>query len=130
MSKREAGLEDYIREIGIAKKPEVARKKIADKVTIFIRELSEDKGMLEELEREINKEYDNVIKDFKETLPNLKDKDYKLYIFSFLPISLTSIALLMGEASVEGVYNRKRHLKDKIKQLEVTKREKFLRYFG
>lgn len=128
MSKRKAGLEDFIRLLSVTKNSETARKKIADKITVFIHELSEDTGSLDELEREVNKEYANLIKDLRTDLPNLKEKDFRLYLFSLLPISLTSIALLMGEQSVEGVYNRKRHLKDKIKQLDQDKRDRYLYY--
>jgi hypothetical protein len=64
--------------------------------------------------------------DFRRDLPGLKDDDYKLYLYSILGFSASTIELFLKESKVENVYNRKARLKNKINQLEQSKREMYL----
>jgi hypothetical protein len=68
----------------------------------------------------------NIMSDFRRDLPGLKDDDYKLYLYSILGFSASTIELFLKESKVENVYNRKARLKNKINQLEQSKRERYL----
>lgn len=106
-----------------------ARKKIADRITAVFEEMSVKRDKIESLEKEVDSVHNNLFSDFRKDLPNLKDADYKLYLFSILGLSSVVICFFLKEETVNSVYNRKRHLKDKIKQLEPEKRERYLQFF-
>lgn len=105
----------------------MSAQKIADSVTKLIESLSIDSKKIVELENEINTHYNNVMIDFKRDLPNLKEADYLLFQYIILGLSNTAISLLLKEKKINAVYDRKRRLKDKIKQLEPVHREKYLK---
>ena len=105
-----------------------ARKKIADAVTDLIADLSIGGDKEKELENRLDSLYDNVFTDFKLDLPNLKEADYRLFLFSALHMSNTTITVFLKEERIEAVYNRKRRLKDRIKQLDTSKSERYLSF--
>ena len=105
-----------------------ARKKIADAVTDLIADLSIGGDKEKELEDRLDSLYDNVFTDFKLDLPNLKEADYRLFLFSALRMSNTTISVFLKEERIEAVYNRKRRLKDRIKQLDTSKSERYLSF--
>lgn len=107
-----------------------AHKIIAAKVNVLIKEISIDGNKISQLENEVNKTHDNLISDFKNDLPGLKDADYCLFLFSVLKFKNPAIRLLLKEEKVNAIYNRKRRLKDRIKKLEQPKAEKYLNYFN
>lgn len=104
------------------------RKKIANMVTDLIKNFSIDSGKVEELERQADILYGNLYTEFRNDLPDLKAADYHLFLFCIHKFSNTAIALFLNSANVTSVYNRKRRLKDKIKQLEGHKAEKYLQF--
>lgn len=108
----------------------VSRRKIADAVTRVIEDMSVGGDRIKKLEREVDRLHGNLYSDFKIDLPGLKEADYLLYLFSVLRLSNATITLFLKEDKVEAVYNRKRRLKDKIKQLSTEKKERYLQYFG
>lgn len=107
----------------------VARKKIADTVTRIIEEFSIRSDKIVALENKVDSLYNNLMSDFKIDLPNLKEVDYRLFLFSVLGLSNATISLFLKEDKIDAVYNRKRRLKDKIKQLGAAKTERYLAYF-
>lgn len=106
----------------------IARRKIADSVTKIINDFSVRSGKIVLLEEKVNSGYSNLIDDFKKDLPNLKEVDYRLFLFSVLGLSNSTISLFLKESKIEAIYNRKRRLKDKIKQLDETKSIRYLSY--
>ncbi|MDE7189418.1 MAG: hypothetical protein K2N96_04655 [Muribaculaceae bacterium] len=106
----------------------VARNKIADRVKYLIDSLSINGEKIRELEKQVNELYNNLYSDFRNDLPGLKEADYLLYLFSIFRLSNASISLLLKEDKIEAVYNRKRRLKDKIKQLDVAKQERYMSF--
>lgn len=106
-----------------------AKRKIADSVTVLIESLSIRSDKIVELESEVNALYDNLFAEFRKDLPSLKDVDYRLYLFSILGFSNTAISLFLKEDRVSAVYDRKRHLKDRIKRLDPLKRDRYLSIF-
>ena len=103
----------------------VARKRISGEVVEVIEELSKNKK-IDELEKSVNAVCGNIINDFKVDFPNLKDADYRLFLYSILGFSTSSITVFLGEKNITSVYERKRRLKDKIKKLDNINRERYL----
>lgn len=106
----------------------IARRKIADHVTKIIDDMSIRSDKIVSLENKVNLLFHNLMTDFRNELPGLKDADYLLFLFSVMGLSAATISLLLKEDKIESVYNRKRRLKNKIRQLAPSLQEKFL-YF-
>ena len=121
-------LESVIATIQGSKDTATAKKRIADSMTGLIDELSNHSKTVRELEKKVDMTYDGLMTDFRVDLPKLKEIDYKLFLFSIMRFSIPSISLLLKAERVEEIYNRKRHLKDKIKRLDKQKAERYLLY--
>ena len=61
-------------------------------------------------------------------MPNLKEADYLLFLYTTLGFSITAIALFLNEEKVDAVYNRKARLKNKIRNLGTSKYELYAKY--
>lgn len=105
-----------------------ARKKIADKVTNLIEDLSIDGNKLKDFGKEIDIMYNNLFSDFKIALPDLKEADYALYILYVKKISPSIISLFLKEKKLSAIYERKRRLKTKILQLEEPSKSRYLKH--
>ncbi|MDE5828717.1 MAG: hypothetical protein K2H48_01895 [Duncaniella sp.] len=105
-----------------------ARRKIADAVTGIINDLTIGSGKIAQFEDEVNRNYDGLFDDFKNDLPNLKEADYRLFLFSVLGLSNSVISLFLKEDKIEAIYNRRRRLKNKISDLDETKKERYLKF--
>lgn len=105
-----------------------AEKKIVAAVTRLIKDLSSPNGKIVELEKRVDSIYANLISDFKKDLPKLRDIDYMLFLFSVYNFSNTTIMLLLREEKISAVYNRKKRMKEKIRQLEDSKRDRYLKF--
>lgn len=103
-----------------------ARKHIGDLVARMIEELGINGNKLNLLEEEINKTYDNIMIDFRYSFPELKEKDYAIFMYSILGFPASMISLLLKEGKIESIYNRKKYLKTRIKKHE--QKDKFLIY--
>lgn len=116
-------LDELCQKVYESENPTAARKRVSAVVTDLIEQLSGDKKKIENLERMVDRNCDNVISDFKTDFPNLKNADYNLFLYSILGFSINSISLFLKEEKLTSVYERKRRLKDKIKKLEPIKRQ-------
>lgn len=107
-----------------------ASTKMLDTVTRIIDDFSNesDKGTI--LENHVNKLYEDILSDLRNDLPKMKEADYKLFLFSVLGFSLTSISVFLKEKKITAVYDRKRRLKDKIKTLDSIKSERYLAFLN
>ncbi len=103
-----------------------ARTQIADAVEKVIDGMSIGGDRLKVLEQEVNALYDNIYYDFMADCPNLKEADYRLFLFSVVGFSSAVIALFLKEEKLDAVYNRKRKLRQKIRQLNEEKVERYL----
>lgn len=121
-------LEELIEIVIFNNDSNIAKRKIADTVTRLIEDLSIQSNKIKELEINIDNLLDNLFSDFRKDLPNLKEADYRLFLFSILNISTPAISLLLKEEKIEAIYNRKRRLKNKIKKLGEIKSEQYLKY--
>lgn len=102
------------------------RKRISDAVTSLIKQIQSDSSIIKSMEKLIDKHYSNLMTDLRTDLPDLPDAYYKLFLFSVLGFSATTISMLLEREKTSQVYNMRRHLKDKIKSLEEYKKAKYL----
>lgn len=107
---------------------DIARKRISDTVDAFIKQFSSNNKKIKELENFIDEHHSNLISDFKSDLPMLKDAEYRLFLLSVLGFSCTTISMFCKDDKISSVYDRKRHLKDKIKKLDTEKCSRYLSY--
>lgn len=107
-----------------------AKRCISNKVASIINEMSSDTTRITQMEEYVNKHCSNLLSDLKHDIPDLKDADYKLYLYTILGFSSTAIALFLKENEVSAVYNRKRRLKDKIKQLPPDKHQRYMLFLS
>ena len=106
-----------------------ARRKIADTVTKLIDDLSIQSEKITELENYVDSLYGNLFTDFRNDLPSLKEADYRLYLFSVLRLSNTTISFLLKEEKLTAIYDRKKRLKIKIRRLEENKAQRYMSHF-
>lgn len=107
-----------------------AKRLIATKVLARIENLVRDEAQVAELERQVNLYYDGLFEKFRNDLPGLKEAYYKVFLFLVLGFSSNSIMLLLGEDKVNVVYELKRRLKNKIRQLPEDKMAMYMRYLA
>lgn len=108
--------------------PGAMKKRISDEVENIIRNFSSDSSFIEQLEALVDKHLSGLMRSFKNDLPNLKQADYLLFMYSVLGFSSVAIALFLKEEKIEAVYNRKARLKSKIKKLGNDQKEHYLSY--
>ena len=120
-------ISDFGEILRFSPKLDIAKKNIGKKVDELINLFSIKGNMLPKMENQINEIYDNLFINFREDLPDLKEIDYALYLYSILGFSLPAITVFIGESRIESLYNRKRRLKDKINTLSPDKKSKYLK---
>lgn len=128
MAERYRLLSDLCRVVVDSQDSKSARQKVADSVTTLIKEVSLNGNKLQELQNYVDTLYSNLFTDFRIDLPDLKDSDYALFLFTVLRFPSNVIALLLKEEKVSAVYDRRRRLKDKIRRLDIVKSSRFLSY--
>ncbi len=128
MESRNQLLEELCEIVMNSNNSKIARQRIANAVTSIIDNLSVRSEKIEELENQVNDMYDNLFIRFRSDMPNLKEVDYRLYLFLILRISNSAISLFLKEDKINAVYDRKRRLKDKIKKLDKVKSKEYLSY--
>lgn len=104
------------------------QKKISNEVEKLIELLSSDKGKIAELEDFVDEHQNNLISSFKSDMPNLKDADYRLFLYLSLGFSTSAITLFLKEDKLEAVYNRKARLKTKIRKLEASRSDWYMSF--
>lgn len=104
------------------------REKVADAVDKVISDLSTRSDKINEWEKQVDSLYDNLFSDFRNDFPNLKDIDYRLFLFLVIGLEIPTITLLLRENKVDAVYNRKRRLKNKISNLDNERKAKYLSF--
>ena len=105
------------------------RAKIYANVMEIITHLSSDRKTLAELEAYVNTYKDNLMAEFREDYPALKEEEYTLYLYLTVRFSSRALSILLGE-SLPVVYNRKSRLKKEIMRGATPRKERFLAVFG
>lgn len=106
--------------------PENTRKRISATVTSLIKQMTGDNKMISDLENFVNSHCSNLMADFRADIPKMMENNYRLFLFSVLGFSDSSIAMFLQKEKVSQIYNIRRHLKDKIKNLDEPKRSRYL----
>ncbi len=107
---------------------DIDKNRVAKDITALIKKLTSDGSDFLYLENHIDSTHGFIVKNFRDEFPNLKEDDYRLFLFSIIGFSNPLIALLLGYSKVNTVYDRRRHLKDKIKMSASVKKELYLGY--
>ncbi len=100
------------------------KKAIVDKVKSQIEALKSDEGIFTEME----KCQDDLLRQLREEMPELKPEEYRLMVYLASGLSNRTIALLIGE-SINVAYKRKSRLKAKISDSDTPHRADFLSKF-
>ncbi len=104
----------------------LAKKRISNIISSLIDEYSSNPKKISELEDYVNKHTSGIIRNFKADFPNLKEADYRLFLFSILGFSINTISMFLGETKITSIYNRKRRIRDKIKQSYFANKQYYL----
>lgn len=121
-------LENLCRVVVESSDEKMARRKIAEKVTSLIEDMSIGDDTIKKIENKVNEIHDNLIFDLRKELPSLKEEDIRLYLYCVLGFSSAVITLFLKKDSINLIYSRKKRLKAKIHTLELEKRARFLYY--
>lgn len=92
----------------------------------MISKFREDPHTQRELETFLNTYKNNLMADFHQEFPKLKDADYQLFLYYTLGLSSSTISIFLQEKA-DVIYNRKNRLKNKIKNSDSDKKELFLK---
>ncbi len=101
-------------------------KHISDEIIAMIEQIASEPDKIKEIEDAINLYEPELMTNFRADFPNIKDEDYKLFMFSVLGLSINTISIFLNAPNLRSVYNRKARLKDKIQRLDETKRKQYL----
>ena len=104
----------------------VSRRRISETVNQLIKDLSSNPTTIRDLEKFVDLHYSNIFAQFKSDLPNLKESNYNLFLFSILGFTDNVIAYILKKENVSTIYSARRHLKDKIKLLDEPKKSRYL----
>ncbi len=107
-----------------------ARKLISDKIDKIIDQISNKDKTIQELEDFVNTYHNNIMGNLRKDLPNLKEIDYRLFLFTVLGFSLGSISLFAKVEKISSIYERKRRLKNKLQSLNSDKKEIYLDFLS
>ena len=130
LSARYSMLEEICRTLIIIPDEASQKRKVSQMMSALMKDLSRDSAKIAELGKDADKLYDGIYRDFCKDFPQLKDQDRRLFLFSVHKFSYTAIQFFLGEDKVSAVYDRKRHLKDKIKKLPPEKSRRYLSFLG
>lgn len=108
-------LDNICSELYEKKNTKALRNKISNAIETVIEQIFNNPAKIQQMEELLNNHYSNIFNDFKTDFPNLQDTDYLLYLLSALGFSNNSIAVILRKENVTYIYNKRRHLKDKIK---------------
>ncbi len=104
-----------------------ARKRISDSVTSLIKQMTFDPEIIQDLETMVNEHYSNLMADFRKDLPLMAEPYYRLFLFSVLGFSDSTISLFLEKEKTSMIWSLRRHLKDKIKQIDKEKQSRYLK---
>lgn len=108
----------------------VTKRRILNKVSSLIRQLKDDSKLLSELENLVNVHNSDLMIHFQNDLPGLKEHYLRLFLFSVLGFSDSSISVFLNKQKTSMVWDMRRHLKDKINKLDTARKSEYLEYLS
>jgi hypothetical protein len=101
----------------------------ARKIGKAMERLKCDDSVFTLFEEVVNENQPMLLEHLKKVIPNIKDDDYRLFVYLACGVSIQTISVLTGE-SVASVYNSKRQLKLRISQKLTATSQTLLSIFG
>lgn len=101
------------------------KERIYSEVIGIISRFRDDQHTQMELETFLNTYKNNLMADFRQEFPDLKNSDYRLFLYYALDLSSSTISIFLQEKPPV-IYNRKKRLKDRIQHSDSAKKELFL----
>lgn len=89
------------------------QQRIANEVKRLIKSFSDPKK-LKQLEDMANKHCDGIMAALHNDYKNLKEDEYRFFLFSILGFSKKTIAMFLGKSTVNSIYDLRRHLIDRL----------------
>lgn len=102
-----------------------ARKHIAQTMINLIDAISDDENMINELKKLINYHCDNLYDDFRSDFPDLKEDDYRLFLYSALGFDNVAISRFFN-TSIKGIYGRRDRIKKRILSSQIINIDKYI----
>lgn len=102
------------------------KSSVVKKVGAIIRGFKEDGETIAQLEEFVNAYRKNVMYYFRMDFPNLKDTDYKLFLYLAAGFSLRTISVFL-DSELGALYSRKSRLKQKINSSVSNLKEEFMK---
>ncbi len=79
------------------------------------------------LEKHLDDTTDGIMTKLQSEMPNIKESDYRLFLYNALDLTIPSICLMLGERR-EVIYNRRLRLRAKIQEAGPTHKDLFLQH--
>ena len=102
---------------------------IVKKVKTIVKGLKNDTNTIEQLECFVNNYSNKVMLHFRTDFPDLRDVDYKLFLYLAAGFSLRTISVLV-DVELDALYNRKARLKQRINKGNSQYKNQFLETIG
>ena len=121
------GLNEMCQALYETENEEKGKKQIAKMMMNFIDSLSVNNELIQELERLVNHHYDNIYDSFKYDFNDLKEIDYRLFLYSILGFENTTIALIFN-TEIRSIYSRRDRLKIRIINSSSANKNKYIAF--
>ncbi len=108
---------------------ESTKTQTAEKVLAFINRVASDPNLNSDLEAKVDRDYDNLMQRFRQQMPNLNEKDYRIFVWGVLRISTSTIHYLW-KMNCNTFYSLRRRLREKIIDSNLADASKFLKYLN
>lgn len=105
------------------------RTKIYHRVLNIFDSLKTDGKLSNDMEQSANERFNNIMNSLRCDYPQLKQDDYKLFLFLIAGLSPRSISTLFN-IKIEAVYNRKAKLKVKLVQQNAAKSGQYITFLN
>ena len=100
---------------------------IYKKVVKLISNISNDKKLHKKLEDQINAELDNILINMRADMPELTDEDVRFISYCIVGFDATIMSTILN-ISCSNVYTKKSRFKSRIKELDSSRKEHYLRF--
>ena len=107
-----------------------AKRHISTKVVSHIQKLKDDPSLMADLESMVNSHNSNLMEQFRRDMQGLKESYFRLFLFSILGFSDSSISVFLDKQKTSLIWDMRRHLKDKIKKLETDRKSIYIEYLS
>lgn len=101
------------------------QQRIAKEVKRLINSFSDTKK-LKQLEDMANKHCDDIMTGLRNDYKNLKEDEYRFFLFSILGFSKKTIAMFLGKSTVNSIYDLRRHLIDRLRTQDPSACDRYI----